>query len=590
MTTISANNFVSVNPGVLAAGGSSLVLNGLVLSKSTRVPIGTVMAFASAAAVAAFFGGSSIEAIVAGGGAGLGAGYFGGFDTSTIKPGSILFAQYNQAAVSAYLRGGNISALTLTQLQALNGTLNVTIDGTPQTGTPNFSGATSFTNAAQLTETALGISGASQGTGTATIAGTVMTVSAVLTGGTPFQVGDKITGAGVTAASFIASFGTGTGGAGTYNLTQTSAVGPITVTSLLPAVQFDSVSGAFVINSGTTGASSTLAFATGAMATSMLLTQATGAVLSQGAIAAVPATFMNNVVSQNRNWASFMTAFDPDNGSGFATKLAFSAWTSGQSNRYVYVPFDTDPTPTTQNPASASYGAAVTAGALSGTSIQWEPSDLNLSAFVCGSIASINFNQLGGRISFAFKTQGGLQAGVTTDTAAINLGGNPQVAGDRGNGYNYYGAIATANQNFTDYQRGLVSGPFLWLDTYVNQIALNADLQLALMTLEQQANSIPFNAAGDGQIEAALKDTIQKYKDFGAIVAGVTLSSSQISQVNTAAGGRNIAPTLNNQGWYLLIVPASPTLRQSRGPRAITFFYVDGGSVQSISLSSTTVL
>jgi hypothetical protein len=590
MTTISANNFVSVNPGVLAAGGSSLVLNGLVLTKSTRVPIGTVMSFASAAAVAAFFGGFSIEASVAGGGVGLGSGYFGGFDTSTIKPGSILFAQYNQAAVSAYLRGGNISALTLTQLQALNGTLNITIDGAPQTGTPNFSGATSFTNAAQITETALGISGASQGTGTATIAGTVMTVSAVLTGGTPFAVGDKITGAGVTAASFIASLGTGTGGAGTYNLTVASAVGPITVTSLLPAVQFDSVSGAFIINSGTTGAASTIAFATGAMATNMLLTAATGAVLSQGAVAAVPVAFMTALVSVNRNWASFMTAFDPDGGSGFVNKLAFSAWTNSQNNRYVYVPFDTDPTPTTQNPATASYGAAVTAAAYSGTSIQWEPTDLNLAAFVCGSIASINFNQAGGRIEFAYKTQTGLLAGVSTDTAAINLGGNPQVAGDRGNGYNYYGAIATANQSFTDYQRGLISGPFLWLDTYVNQIALNADLQLALMTLMQQVNSIPFNAPGDGQIEASLADTIQKYKTFGAIVPGVVLSSSQISQVNAAAGGRNIAPTLNNQGWYLLITPASPTLRQSRGPRAITFFYCDGGSVQSISLSSVVLL
>lgn len=591
MTTISANNFVATTPGVLAAGGTGLVLNGLVLSKGTRVPIGSVMSFASAAAVAAFFGGTSIEAIVAGGGPGLGSGYFGGFDSSTVKPASILFAQYNAAPVSAYLRGGNISALTLTQLQALNGTLSVTIDGTPQSNTVNFSGATSFTSAAQLTETALGISGTSQGTGTATIAGTVMTVSAVLTGGTPFQVGDKVTGAGVTAASFIASLGTGTGGAGTYNLTQSSTVGSgITVTSFLPAVQFDSVSGAFVINSGTVGAASTITVGSGAMATSMLLTAATGAVLSQGAIAAVPATFMNNMVSQNRNWVSFMTAFDPDNGSGFVNKLAFSAWANGQNNRYVYVPFDTDPTPTTQNPATASYGAAVSGANYSGTSIQWEPSDLNLCAFVCGAIASINFNQAGGRIAFAYKTQTGLVPGVTTDTAAINLGGNPQVQGDRGNGYNYYGAIATANNNFTDYQRGLVSGPFLWLDTYVNQIAMNADFQLALMTLMQQANSIPFNAAGDGQIEAALNDPIQKYVSFGAIVPGVTLSSSQISAVNAAAGGRNIASVLGTQGWYLLIVPATPTLRQSRGPRALTFFYTDGESVQSFTLSSVVLL
>jgi hypothetical protein len=587
MTTINANNFVSVNPGVLAAGGSGLVLNGLLLTKSTRVPIGTVMSFPSGPAVASFFGGSSIEAAVAQGGPGLGSGYFGGYDTSTIKPGAMLVAQYNTSNVAAYLRGGSISALALSALQAFNGTLSLTIDGVLQTGNVNLSGATSFTNAAQITEGTLGISGVQHGTGTATIAGNVMTVSAVLTGGTPFAVGDKITGASVTANSFISSFGTGTGGAGTYNLTQASTVAaPETVTSFAPAVSFDSVSGAFVISSGTTGANSTMTLASGIMATDLLLTQAAGAVLSQGAVAAVPATFMNAVISLNRNWVSFMTAFDPDGGVGFVNKLAFSAWTNSQNNRYVYVPFDTDATPTTQNPATASYGAAVTAASYSGTSLQWEPTDQNLVAFVCGSIASINFNQAGGRIAFAYKSQTGLQAGVTTDTAAINLGGNPQVSGDRGNGYNYYGAIATANQSFTDYQRGFVSGPFLWLDTYVNQIALNSDMQLALMTLQQQANSIPFNAAGDGQIEASLKDTIQKYVAFGAIVPGVSLSSSQISQINTAAGGRNIAPTLSNQGWYLLIAPAPTTVRQARGPRAITFFYVDGESVQSFSLSS----
>lgn len=591
MTTIPADLFVADTPSVLSTGGSGLVLNGLILSKSMRVPIGTVMSFSSGPAVASFFGGSSIEASVAQGGAGLGSGYFGGYDGSTIKPGAILFAQYNTSPVAAYLRGGSLAALTLTQLQAFNASLSVTIDGTPATASINLSGVTSFTNAAQLIETDLAISGASQGTGTATIAGTVMTVSAVLTGGTPFAVGDKITGAGVTAASFIASFGTGTGGAGTYNMTVASTVAsPITVTSLAPAVSFDSVSGAFVIASGTTGAASTLAFATGAMATDLLLTSATGAVLSQGAIAAVPSTFMNTLVSVNRNWASFMTAFDPD-ASGFTNKLAFSAWANSQNNKFVYVPFDTDASPLATMPATGSYGFALTAAGYSGTSLQSEPlGDQNLCAFVCGSIASIDFDQEGGRISFAYRKQAGLLPGVSTATAAVNLGGNPQVPGDRGNGYNFYAAIATANQSFIDYQRGFISGPFMWLDTFVNQIALNADFQLDLMDLQEQSNSIPFTSAGDALIEAALADTIQKYLSFGAIVPGVTLSSSQVAQVNAAAAGKNIAPTISTQGWYLFIPAASPSNRQARGPRQMTFFYTDGESCQSFSFSSVVLL
>lgn len=591
MTTIPASLFVADNPSVLSAGGSGLVLNTLMLTKSIRVPIGTIMSFSTPAAVQAFFGGVSPEANFAGGGTNLGSGYFGGFDTSTIKPGSLLVAQYNPTAVNAYLWGGNASAITLTQLQGFNASLTVTINGTPTTETINLSGATSFTNAAQLIEAALAISGPQEATFSGTIASTVLTVTGSITGN-PIAVGQKITGAGVTVDTFIASFGTGTGGAGTYNLTVASTVGGSeTITSFAPAVYFDSVTSAFVINSGTTGPSSTMAFASGALATDLLLTAATGAYLSQGAAAAVPGTLMTGLTSVSTNWITFTHCFDPDNGSGYAIKLAFAAWNSAQNNRYMYVPFDTDPTPLTENPDSACFSAAVNAASISGTSIQSEPlGDQNLCAFVCGAVASINFNQAGGRISMAFRKQAGLVPGVTSGTAAINLGGNPQVTGDRGNGYNYYGAIATANQNFIDYQRGFVSGPFLWIDTYVNQIALNAALQLDLMTLLEQSNSLPFNAATNSAIESALAPTIQQYISFGAIVEGVTLSTSQIAQANSLAGGLNIGPTLQTQGYYLYIPTASSIVRQGRGPQPMTFLYCDGGSVQSFSLSTVTVL
>lgn len=590
MTTIPADLFVSEAPSVVSTGGDGLVLNGLLLTISTRVPLGTVMEFPSPQAVEDFFGGTSSEAKFAGGGVNLGTGYFGGYTGATQTPGSLLVTQYNTAPVSAYLRGGDVSGLTLTQLQAFNGTLTVNIDATPATASVNLSGVTSFTNAAQLIEQDLAISGASAATFTGGITGNVLTASSV-TG--VISVGDKVTGAGVTAGTFITSLGTGTGGAGTYNLT-TTAGSPIAneaMIALLPAVQFDSISGAFVINSGTTGADSTIAFATGAMATDLMLTQALGAVLSQGAIAAVPGTFMDNVVSNNRNWASFATNFDPDNGSGFANKFAFSTWTDSKNDKYVYAAWDPDPNVLTENPASGSYGAAVAAAGLSGTALLTESlGDQNLAAFVCGTIASINFDQEGGRIAFAYRKQAGLVPGVSTETGFVNACGNPQVEGDRGNGYNCYAAIATANQNFTDFQRGFISGPFMWLDTYVNQIAMNADFQLALMELQENSNSIPFNTAGDSQVESALADTIEKYEDFGAVVAGVTLSASQIQRVNALAGGLNIAPTITSQGWYLYIPAASPATRQARGPRQLTFFYADGESVQSFSFSSVVAL
>ena len=102
MSTIPASLFVNVTPSVLATTGQAVALNGLILTNSNRVPLGSVYSFSSPSAVASFFGSASQEAIMAGGGSGKGAGYFGGFTNSAALPGTLLFAQYNQAAASAH--------------------------------------------------------------------------------------------------------------------------------------------------------------------------------------------------------------------------------------------------------------------------------------------------------------------------------------------------------------------------------------------------------------------------------------------------------------------------------------------------------
>ena len=64
------------------------------------------------------------------------------------------------------------------------------------------------------------------------------------------------------------------------------------------------------------------------------------------------------------------------------------------------------------------------------------------------------------------------------------------------NGYNYYGAWATANDRFLFLAPGQIAGKWKWIDSYVNQIRLNSQLQLALITLLKNSKSIPYNASG----------------------------------------------------------------------------------------------
>ena len=202
--------------------------------------------------------------------------------------------------------------------------------------------------------------------------------------------------------------------------------------------------------------------------------------------------------------------------------------------------------------------------------------DANLAAFIAGAIASIDFTETNGRTNLSFRSQAGITPNVTDLTVYNNL---------KANGYNCYCDVATANDQFIFLSPGLVTGAFAWLDSYVDQIWLNNALQLALIVLLTEAKSVPYNEAGYGLIRAACMDPINQGLNFGAFRAGVPLSALQAAQVNSAAGLK-IDGTLTTQGWYLQILPATAQVRAARGTPPMTFWYMNGQSVQQINLAS----
>jgi hypothetical protein len=643
--TIPANQIVNVVPSVISAGGTGPNGVGLMLTTSTRIPLGTVQSFANQQAVAAYFGAGSYHAAEAGI-------YFTGFNGATIQPSTLLMAQYNQNAVAAYICGGNVSTLTLAQLQAISGSLDIVIDGYARNAASvNLSAATSFSNAATIIASALNTADPTEATVTAAIgatftgsqSGTSLTTTSVTglisigdtvagtgvasgttivsqtsgtTGGAGVYVtsksgtassasctassnvldvtvvsgtiepGQYVTGAGVTSAVILSQAGGTTGGVGTYVIAgspQQVASESMTIEATPVAVTYDSISGAFVITSGIVGPNSTAAFATGTIAATLLLTSATGAVLSQGAAAATPAALMTALIAVNSNWANFMTLFDPDNGTGNTVKQAFAAWknTALGGNKFGYFCWDPDESPATSSDAAGSLGRILAGNNDSGTLLIWEggaTGDTGLCAFALGVAASTNFQQTNGRVNYAGRSQSGLVADVSDPVTSQNL---------LANGYSFYGAYGAANPNFIWLQNGAITGPFQWTDSYEIQIWLNGQFQVALLTLLQNTLSIPFSTAGAALITGACQSVIQAGLNFRAFGPD-TLDATEIAEVNNAAG-LNIAPTLQSQGYYLQVNVPGATVRASRGPWPITFWYIDQGSVQSIDLSSVLV-
>ncbi len=665
LNTIPASLYVGVTPSVIGTGGTGIDLIELMLTKNTRVPIGAVLAFPNEASVTNFFGSGSLEAV-------SGGVYFAGPSGASVTPDSLLFVQYPTTSVGAYMRGGNVSALALSQLQAINGTLDFVIDGVAQNGSVNLSAATNFAVASEIISNAYAATGPTHATTTAQTgatftgngSGTNLTVSGITgiihpgtattalllsgsgiptntyivsqTSGTPggngvyvtnnattassasctctsnildvtavasgaIQIGDKPIAAGYGEYYVVAQL-TGTiGAAGEYQLSAVSGqFGTAAFTFAAPLVSYDSLSGAFVVVSGTTGASSSMAFATGTAAAALGFTQATGAVLSQGAIAAVPGSFMDAIVAQTINWATFQTLFDPDAGSGNAQKQLFAAWTNAQNNRYAYLAWDNDITPTESNAATSSLGYILDQLNSSGTMPIYEVAGTNshLAPFLGGYAASIDFNATNGRATAAYKSQAGIIPTATSALVATNLGAN---------GYNYYGAVATAGANWNFLYPGSITGPYKWLDSFLNQIWFNNQLQIALLNYLTVVKRIPYNPPGYAAIRQVLSaganqqsvslppaSPIAAALNNGVITPGVDLSSAEQQAVLAEVGlspsqQTPILQTLASQGWYLLIQPASAAVRGARQSPTIILFYTDGGSIQVINLSSVLV-
>jgi hypothetical protein len=340
-------------------------------------------------------------------------------------------------------------------------------------------------------------------------------------------------------------------------------------------VSYNSTQSAFVFTTIATGATQTVNFAaTGTLATNLRLTQATGAIVSQGADIAAPATFMANILTQNQNWATFMTVWE----ASLTEKEAFAQWSNSASPRWLYVCQDSDPNALVAN-NTITFGNYLQVNQLIGTCPIY--GNLTHAAFVCGFAASLNFNRLNGRATLDFKSQSGLVPSVTNST---------QYTAVVSNGYNCYGAFGSNNpaNNANWFTPGSVSGKWLWADTYLNQIWLNANLQLSMVNLLTQIGAVPYNSQGNGLIYSAALDPINSALNFGAIRAGINVSAAQAAEIQYALGF-NAAPTIASQGFYLQISEATAQTRAARQSPPITLYYQDGEAVQQITMASIAI-
>lgn len=369
---------------------------------------------------------------------------------------------------------------------------------------------------------------------------------------------------------------TGGGATATAELTS-EAVSGVTVTAggsgyeVTPTVTLS--------GGGGTGATAT-ATVSGGIVTAINVTNGGSGYTAAPTVTITPAAsddvpgFMDALTDTTLNWAAFTTAFEPT----LADKQAFATWTGAQNNRFLYVAWDTDANATVQGNTTC-FGAWLKAQTLSGSMAVYQ--DPLAAALALGWMASLDFGATNGRYTLAFRNSGLVTAAVTDGITAATL---------LANGYNFYGAYAGSTGSFVFFSNGSVSGPFAWADSFIDQIWLNGSFQEDMINLLMSVGQIPYDATGDALLSAAVLDTINQAVTFGVIRSGVTLTALQAQQVNSAAG-RPIDTTLSTRGWYFLpgASTAPATSRAARTSPPCSFWYTDGGSVQSINLASVEI-
>jgi len=491
---IPISQVVTVNPLVVGAGGNALSLNAIFLDQSLTVPVSSLLSFASVDDVSTYFGSGSSQSLLA-------SNYFLGFDTSTKKPDTLFFGGFAVTARAAWLRGQSLAGVTLAQIQAISGTLIVTIDGVVKTAAAlNLSAASSFTNAAALITTALAL----------------------------------------------------TAGA---------------------ACTWDTTSSRFVITSGTSGATSTITQATGTTAAALGLS---AGILSQGVDIDTPSSVMDRVKTQEQNWATFMTTWEPN----LSSKNNFAIWNNSQNNRYAYIAWDSDAGYATPNNAAV-FGAVVDTLNYEGTVVVYNTAAI--AAFACGYAASIDWAAINGRATAAFKTQSGLATSVNTLSLATS------VLSNNASYYGLYQAPGAGNIYSIMYDGRMNGSKFKWVDTYLNQIRLNSQLALAMFTGLMAVNAAPYNSVGETFIRSWCKDPTDEALNNGTIRIGVPLSATQDSTI-AAQVGFSIKTQLETQGSYLQILPATAQVRAARQSPPCKLWYCDGGAIQVIALASIAIL
>jgi len=344
---------------------------------------------------------------------------------------------------------------------------------------------------------------------------------------------------------------------------------------------YDSNTQTFTFTSSTKGATSTVGYASAGaggtdLSAKLNLTQAAGAVLSQGAKAQTESETLDAVVAVTANFSQFTTLWEITDK---AEAAAYSAWADVDDD-FVYVFWSSDERMTDQLTQSGTIAAALKDKY--NCTLMLFAKTAKTAAFAIAYPATIKWDQPQGMKVLFAKSASGLETSVTSKAQATALD-ELQVS--------YIGQFATRNDEFQFANRGALASDFYgFYDTLIGSIWLRSKIQTAIMNGFASVNRVPYNERGYTILRSWITDPLNQALSNGAIDSGLVLSESQRSQIIQETGTDESANDIESVGYWLSITDPGAAVRAQRDTPVMMLYVGYAGAVQKVSLPVTTLI
>lgn len=349
--------------------------------------------------------------------------------------------------------------------------------------------------------------------------------------------------------------------------TSYSSVASIIQTALQTSVEsatvaYSSVTGGFIITSGTTGKMSYMGYATAPTAegvtdlSSILgLSETSGAELSEGADKETFAEFCDRVMNANVGGYSITTLEELTNDE----IIEASAWLQTTLNSQSYntacrLVFDFTGTDTS---TAKAVSATLQEMGYTGTVLIYDPYDENVNILDCAICATIDYDVDNGAINFNFQPATGYTAVTSLGSVIDYQQGqtNSALMDDLNNNYlSCVYSVGFGSQEQTYYGFGLMTGAFGTESIQVDESALEQAIQVSVLNGLSSLNKIPLRGDDANDLVGALLNApLNKFVKNGVIAVNGTLSTVERASVSQATGNANAADALEQTGYFYKI-------------------------------------